>query len=98
MCLKGAICGNVSCDSALACLQQDPARAMREHSDFAQLFSADAYAAGFGEGAVSHLIDVATENQKQAGIFVAEVGAGSGSFTRQVRLCACFGSPDYHFC
>ena len=75
-----------------ACMQ-DPGKAMREHSGWAQLFSADPYAAGFGEGAVSHLIDVATENQKQAGIHVVEVGAGSGAFTRQASAPVIWPSP-----
>ncbi len=67
------------------------------HPEHAQLYAADAFASGFGRRHLARLIDIACENQPQAGYSVAEVGAGTGGLTKQARFrCKGKGCQSMH--
>ena len=56
------------------------------HPEHGQLYAGDPFVSGFGGRHLARLVDIACENQRQAGFSVAEVGAGTGGLTKQVRL------------
>ena len=49
------------------------------------LYSQDLGARGFGPRHLARYLEIVIENQDQAGFTVAEIGAGTGGLTRQVR-------------
>ena len=64
---------------------QNPIQAIVQHSEHGVLYAADPLMQGFHGRHISHLLDIVCENQGQTGFSVAEVGAGTGGFTRQVH-------------
>lgn len=75
------------------CVVQNPIQAIVQHSEHNVLYAQDPLMQGFHARHISHMLDVVCENQGQTGFSVAEVGAGTGGFTRQVgllhaRLCS----------
>ena len=67
-----------------AACAQNPIQAIVQHAEHGQLYAADPLMQGFAPRHISHLLDIVCENQGQTGFSVAEVGAGTGGFTRQV--------------
>lgn len=63
---------------------QNPIQAIVQHSEHNVLYAQDPLMQGFHSKHISHMLDVVCENQGQTGFTVAEVGAGTGGFTRQV--------------
>ena len=55
-----------------------------QHSEHNVLYAQDPLMQGFHARHISHMLDIVCENQGQTGFTVAEVGAGTGGFTRQV--------------
>ena len=66
------------------CGLQNPIQAIVQHSEHNVLYAQDPLMQGFHSKHISHMLDVVCENQGQSGFTVAEVGAGTGGFTRQV--------------
>jgi hypothetical protein len=62
------------------------------HHAHGTLYSDDLYASGFNKRYFAQLLEIVMENQSQFGFKAAEIGAGTGGLTRQVRLC------HLHFC
>ncbi len=65
---------------------QNPIQAIVQHSEHNVLYAQDPLMQGFHSRHISHMLDIVCENQGQTGFSVAEVGAGTGGFTRQVCL------------
>jgi len=65
---------------------QNPIQAIVQHSEHNVLYAQDPLMQGFHSRNISHMLDIVCENQGQTGFTVAEVGAGTGGFTRQVTL------------
>ena len=65
-------------------LAQNPIQAIVQHSEHNVLYAQDPLMQGFHARHISHMLDIVCENQGQTGFSVAEVGAGTGGFTRQV--------------
>lgn len=65
-----------------------------QHAEHGVLYAADPLMQGFHGRHISHLLAIVCENQGQRGFSVAEVGAGTGGFTRQVGTRARFGSSS----
>ena len=63
---------------------QNPIQAIVQHSEHNVLYAQDPLMQGFHSRHISHMLDIVCENQGQTGFTVAEVGAGTGGFTRQV--------------
>ena len=55
-----------------------------QHAEHNVLYAQDPLMQGFHSRHISHMLDIVCENQGQTGFTVAEVGAGTGGFTRQV--------------
>ena len=64
---------------------QNPIQAIVQHSEHNVLYAQDPLMQGFHARHISHMLDIFCENQGQTGFTVAEVGAGTGGFTRQVK-------------
>ena len=65
---------------------QNPIQAIVQHSEHNVLYAQDPLMQGFHSRHISHMLDIVCENQGQTGFSAAEVGAGTGGFTRQVGL------------
>jgi fatty acid synthase len=63
---------------------QNPIQAIVQHSEHGVLYAQDPLMQGFHARQISHMLDIVCENQGQTGFTVAEIGAGTGGFTRQV--------------
>jgi hypothetical protein len=61
-------------------------QAIAGHAEHAAAQQGDPYLSGFGPRHLSRLVDIACENQPQAGFSVAEVGTDAGGLTRQACL------------
>ena len=55
-----------------------------QHAEHNVLYAQDPLMQGFHARHISHMLDIVCENQGQTGFSVAEIGAGTGGFTRQV--------------
>ena len=66
-------------------LVQNPIQAIVQHSEHNVLYAQDPLMQGFHSRHISHMLDIVCENQGQTGFSAAEIGAGTGGFTRQVR-------------
>ncbi len=64
---------------------QNPIQAIVQHAEHNVLYAQDPLMQGFHARHISHMLDIVCENQGQTGFTVAEIGAGTGGFTRQVR-------------
>ena len=51
-----------------------------------EAFSKDPLISGFGKSELKIMLDMAMDNQRPEGFVAGELGAGSGGFTKQVRL------------
>ncbi|CAK0786732.1 hypothetical protein CVIRNUC_009946 [Coccomyxa viridis] len=71
-------------DEAAATTMENPIQAIVQHSEHNVLYAQDPLMQGFHARHISHMLDIVCENQGQTGFSVAEVGAGTGGFTRQV--------------
>ena len=65
---------------------QNPIQAIVQHAEHNVLYAQDPLMQGFHSRHISHMLDIVCENQGQTGFTAAEVGAGTGGFTRQVGL------------
>jgi hypothetical protein len=66
---------------------QNPIAAIVTHPEHGVLYSHDLVLSGFGARALAWCLETVCENQAQVGFSVAEIGAGTGGLTRQVRMC-----------
>ncbi|EIE22203.1 ketoacyl-synt-domain-containing protein [Coccomyxa subellipsoidea C-169] len=71
-------------EEASAATMQSPIQAIMQHGEHSQLYAQDPLMQGFHARHINHMLDIVCENQGQAGFSVAEIGAGTGGFTRQV--------------
>ena len=63
---------------------QNPIQAIVQHAEHNVLYAQDPLMQGFHSRHISHMLDIVCENQGQTGFSAAEIGAGTGGFTRQV--------------
>ena len=77
--------------AAVSACVQNPLQAVMTHTDYGMLYFDDPASSSLGQKPLSRLVDIICENQGLAGIHVAEIGAGTGGLTRQVRAMSSFG-------
>lgn len=68
------------------CCLQDPNIAIVQHPEHKDLYAADPYSRGFDEEVLIVMLDVVKENVASDGFRCAEIGAGTGGFTRQASV------------
>ncbi|EIE23140.1 hypothetical protein COCSUDRAFT_47508 [Coccomyxa subellipsoidea C-169] len=71
-------------EEASATTMENPIQAIVQHAEHNVLYAQDPLMQGFHARHISHMLDIVCENQGQTGFTVAEIGAGTGGFTRQV--------------
>ena len=65
---------------------QDPVSAIVQHPEHSALYAGDLTARGFAPDVLLTMLDTFGENASPDGFRCAEVGAGTGGFTRQASL------------